>query len=103
MSAALHLHIGGRFTSVAIVPDSEWPAMWRVRTRDGRLSDMTNKTRAKDAAVAHARSRGLGGSEDVRWHHRETGSEAPPAAAAAHDDPFHGSAAENVSSPPAGG
>jgi hypothetical protein len=28
--------------------------MWRVRLPDGRLSDMVNLTRAKDAAVALA-------------------------------------------------
>jgi hypothetical protein len=34
----------------AIEPDSEWPGMWRVRLPDGHLSDMANRTRAKDAA-----------------------------------------------------
>ena len=32
-----------------VVPDSAHPGMWRVRWPDGRLSDMTNLTRAKDA------------------------------------------------------
>jgi hypothetical protein len=32
-----------------IEPDANWPGMWRVRWPDGRLSDMTNLTRAKDA------------------------------------------------------
>jgi hypothetical protein len=34
-----------------IVPDAKWPGMWRVRTADGRLSDMVNLTRARDAAM----------------------------------------------------
>ena len=68
----LGLHIGGHFTGVAVVADGKWPAMWRVRLRDGRLSDMVNLTRAKEAAVAHARPRGLGGGQGVRWERRET-------------------------------
>jgi hypothetical protein len=32
-----------------VVPDPARPGMWRVRWPDGRLSDMTNLTRAKDA------------------------------------------------------
>jgi hypothetical protein len=34
---------------VSIVQDETWPGMWRVRYGD-RLSDMTNVTRARDAA-----------------------------------------------------
>jgi hypothetical protein len=33
------------------VPDAVHPGMWRVRWPDGRLSDMTNLTRAKDAVA----------------------------------------------------
>jgi hypothetical protein len=32
-----------------VVPDPARPGMWRVRWPDGRLSDITNLTRAKDA------------------------------------------------------
>jgi hypothetical protein len=32
-----------------IVPDSKWPGMFRIRLRDGSLSDMANLTRIKDA------------------------------------------------------
>jgi hypothetical protein len=63
-----------------VVPDGKWPTMWRVRMRDGCLTDMVNLTRAKDAAIAYARPRGLGSSEIVRWDRRETPSEAPPCA-----------------------
>ena len=34
-----------------LVPDATRPGMWRVRWPDGRLSDMTNLTRAKDAVT----------------------------------------------------
>jgi hypothetical protein len=38
-------------TQVVVEPDSRWPGiMYRVRWPDGRLSDMTNRTRANDAA-----------------------------------------------------
>ena len=37
-----------------IVPDANWPGMWRVRWPDGSLSDMANLTRAKDAAFVIA-------------------------------------------------
>jgi hypothetical protein len=33
-----------------IVPDKTYPGMWRVVRLDGSLSDMVNKTRAKDVA-----------------------------------------------------
>jgi hypothetical protein len=34
-----------------VMPDAAHPGMWRVRWPDGRLSDMTNLTRAKDAVA----------------------------------------------------
>jgi hypothetical protein len=34
-----------------VVPDVAHPGMWRVRWPDGRLSDITNLTRAKDAVA----------------------------------------------------
>jgi hypothetical protein len=34
--------------------DSEWPGLWRVRLPDGHISDMTNRTRTRDAAAALA-------------------------------------------------
>src|SRR5689334_11213315 len=39
---------------VRVVPDDRWPGMWRVRRHDGRLTDMVNLTRAKDAAMCIA-------------------------------------------------
>jgi hypothetical protein len=65
-----NLYIGKQITGISIERDLTWPSMWRVR--NGRdLSDITNLTRAKDAAIARARPKGLGGDEIVRWHRRE--------------------------------
>lgn len=37
---------------VCVVPDAIHPGMWRVLWPDGHLSDMVNKTRAKQLAMA---------------------------------------------------
>jgi hypothetical protein len=37
-----------------VEPDGHWTGMYRVRFRDGHLTDMVNFTRAKDAAIALA-------------------------------------------------
>ena len=34
----------------SIVPDPEWPRMWRVRLPNGHTTDMVNLSRARDAA-----------------------------------------------------
>jgi hypothetical protein len=41
---------------VAIVPDTAFPGMYRLKRSDGSVSDMVNLTRARDA-LAEARSR----------------------------------------------
>jgi hypothetical protein len=46
---ALH-HGNAQTPMVRVVPDARWPGMWRMLWPDGRLSDMTNLARAKDAA-----------------------------------------------------
>jgi len=71
----IRLYIGKGFTGVTVRQDANWPGMWRVHSPDGRVSDMVNLTRAKDAAVYCARPRGLGGTEIVRWDRRETRTE----------------------------
>lgn len=38
-----------RAAYVAIVPDTTFPGMYRLKRTDGTLSDMVNLTRAKDA------------------------------------------------------
>ena len=42
------------FGGYAVLPDPDWPAMYRVRRPDGSLTDMVNLTRAKDAAATLA-------------------------------------------------
>jgi hypothetical protein len=42
------------FDAYTVVPDPEWPAMYRVRRPDGSLTDMANLTRARDAARCFA-------------------------------------------------
>jgi hypothetical protein len=46
----------GRRVVATIEPDPDWVGMWRVRLPNGRLTDMVNRTRAKDAAVCLALS-----------------------------------------------
>ena len=80
----IELIIGRRRTDVFVCPDQKYPSIWRVLHPDGRLSDRLNLTRAKDAAIALARSRGLGRGEVIRWDTRET----PPAASLAPENNF---------------
>src|SRR5262245_14181364 len=61
----------GRRTLLRIERDAVYPEMWRVRLPDGSLTDMVNRTRAKDAALSIAH-RLLNMSESL--------SEAPPTA-----------------------
>jgi hypothetical protein len=74
--AGYELQIGNVPVGVTVEPDPRWPAMWRARSGE-RLSDMVNLTRAKDAAIAWARPRGLGGTETVTWHRREIAQVTP--------------------------
>lgn len=41
----------GRSLVMRAIPDEKYLGMWRVKSRDGRLSDMVNLTWAKDAAM----------------------------------------------------
>jgi hypothetical protein len=52
-----------------VVPDPANPGMWRVRWPDGRLSDMTNLTRAKDAVACFVET------EERRQRGRQSPSE----------------------------
>ena len=45
----LHLRNGKRVASIE--PDAVYAGMWRVRRPDGALTDMVNRTRARDAAT----------------------------------------------------
>jgi hypothetical protein len=42
---------GTRNTGVKIIPDAQWPGMYRVEYPPGVISDMVNLSRARDAAV----------------------------------------------------
>jgi hypothetical protein len=46
------LYLGTRLSGYSVVPDEQYPTMWRVKRPDGSLSDMVNLPRAKDAAMA---------------------------------------------------
>jgi hypothetical protein len=46
------LQYGNARTPLALVaPDSRWPEMWRIHWPDGEVSDLTNLSRARDAAL----------------------------------------------------
>jgi hypothetical protein len=46
------LYLGSRLSGYSVVQDKRYPTMWRTRSPNGTLSDMVNRTRAKDAALA---------------------------------------------------
>jgi hypothetical protein len=66
------LKLDNRATGLTVRPDDEWPGMWRIHYR-GKVSDMVNLTRAKDAALSW-----IGGSaggvsrRGINWNHIET-------------------------------
>jgi hypothetical protein len=66
---------GLRTILARIVPDGVYPGMWRAKMPLGKLSDMTNLTRAKDAAMSIALS-----ILNREQKAQETVSEAPPTA-----------------------
>ena len=54
-ASGLKVCLPGKATALArLVPDENRVGMWRVVRRDGSLSDMVNKTRAKDIAFGLA-------------------------------------------------
>ena len=49
------LHRGGaKAPAISVVPDKIYPTMWRIKYRDGKLSDLVNLSRARDAAFTFA-------------------------------------------------
>ena len=69
-AAGYALHYGQAQTPmVRVEPDSVHPGMWRVVWPDGRVSDMVNLARAKDAAMALA-ERGPPARNPHRLHWR---------------------------------
>jgi hypothetical protein len=49
----LQLRHGERVVAM-LVPEKDYPKLYRIHLPDGRLTDMVNLTRAKDAAAALA-------------------------------------------------
>jgi hypothetical protein len=39
-----------RAPAITLVPDPDYPDLWRVQLPDGTTTDLLNKTRARDAA-----------------------------------------------------
>jgi hypothetical protein len=73
----------GRRKLAQIEPDLVWPGMWRVRKPDGRLTDMVNLTRARDAACALALAH-------LNQRDQETPAGAPPIAPTENSVPGDG-------------
>lgn len=74
----LRLYVGRKPTGVTLFRDSEWPGMWRIRDKKGRVSDMINLTRAKDASIGWWRVKGLAAHEVPSWRVRQTARGRPP-------------------------
>jgi len=60
-----------------IVPDQQWPGMWRVLLPNGCLSDIVNRSRAKDATLTLAYTAALDGASRIF----SEAASAPPGAA----------------------
>jgi hypothetical protein len=54
-----------------VVPDARHPSMWRAVLSPGRLSDLTNLSRAKDAALAAA-------ERELAFEHRQRSANCLP-------------------------
>jgi len=69
MTTVWRLYHGNIGPLIEVVPDEHWPGMWRIRTRDGRLSDMVNLARARDAGrmVARTENPTFGNMAHYRW------------------------------------
>jgi hypothetical protein len=50
------LMVGNSRVGVKIIPDSQWPGMFRVEYPEDIISDMANLTRIRDAAIHLAAS-----------------------------------------------
>jgi hypothetical protein len=64
------LHLGRSKALLCVVPDATYSGLWRIVHR-GRLSDMVNLSRAKDAAITRALS-------DLNNRYQETPPEGSP-------------------------
>lgn len=75
------LWIGTKLSGITVEPDGKWPGMWRIHSPNGRVSDMVNLSRARNAALEHARATGIrrAGNEPVSWEkHSGDAAGTPP-------------------------
>ena len=74
------LRYGHARTPLALVlPDLDWPGTWRIAWPDGRLSDLVNLTRAKDAAEAISeRGPPIRDRRRFNWHRLDSPSGGAP-------------------------
>ena len=63
---------------VRVEPDRTYPDLWRIVWPDGRVSDIVNLTRAKDAAMTLC-ERGPPARDPQRFHWRLNRSDSPSA------------------------
>src|SRR5262245_33744570 len=75
------LHCGSARTAlITVVADPIHSNMWRVRLPDGRVSDMVNLSRAKDAATRVAMQANPELRDATRLHWKKHAGESPPGA-----------------------
>jgi len=77
---AFALRYGHARTPLALVlPNHDWPGMWRIAWPDGQLSDLVNLPRAKDAAEAISeRGPPIRDRRRFNWHRLDSPSGAAP-------------------------
>jgi hypothetical protein len=63
---------------LSVVPDAAYTGMWRVAWPDGRLSDMVNLTRAKDAGLGFASRQIHPDTSRFKWKADKSRSGASP-------------------------
>lgn len=78
MPAEWQLLVGRTRTGYFVRQDDKYPTIWRIYAPDGRVSDMVNFSRAKDAARSWAMPKDGGfGDKVLSWLPTETRWEAP--------------------------
>ena len=63
--------LAGRRRFGRVIPDSQYPGMWRSRLSGGGLSDMANLAWAKNAILVAA-------ERELEWEDRQRATIAPP-------------------------
>jgi hypothetical protein len=75
------LRLGGKLTGLEVKPDAKYPQMWRIHYQ-GKVSDMVNLSRAKDAAITWLALPPKRGREHlhIKWDTAQMAGGAPPEA-----------------------